>query len=79
MSLLTQNFIKTTTVSMFDELEDNGVVINRDSKCILSGPELHLGAPGNLRTRHIQLPAVAYIRLPFYEAKVLFSEGRGRM
>ena len=25
----------------------------------------------------IQLPAVAYIRLPFYEAKVLFSEGRG--
>ena len=29
--------------------------------------------------RYIQLPAVAYIRLPFYEAKVLFSEGRGRM
>ena len=28
---------------------------------------------------NVQLPAVAYIRLPFYEAKVLFSEGCGRM
>ena len=27
----------------------------------------------------IQLRAFDYIRLPFYEAKVLFSEGRGRM
>ena len=33
----------------------------------------------NLKLTHLQLPAVAYIRLPFYEAKVLFSEGRGRM
>ena len=33
----------------------------------------------NITKFQIQLRAFDYIRLPFYEAKVLFSEGRGRM
>ena len=33
----------------------------------------------NRELRVIQFPTMNMDRLPFYEAKVLFSEGRGRM
>ena len=40
---------------------------------------IHVGKKTDFLQATVQPWTVAYIRLPFYEAKVLFSEGPGRM